>query len=160
MQITLEWNSPIQLTRYGEIILDDRALPQEIPAKPGVYFFSRKHGIEYIPFYIGETLNIRARLKSHLRWRDIADVLRGIAGPDHRIKQGTRYFHYGVFRGRQGQDPKTCLSIVQRHMIREAVEEEIPILNKNLKKFKSHAIRFDGSRTGRGWFEKHSIAEE
>jgi hypothetical protein len=159
MDITIEWQKPIQLTRYGKIILDERELPPKIPPKPGVYFFSRKHGTEYIPFYIGETQNIRSRLKSHLRSRAIADVLRGISAQDYRIKQGTRYFHYGLYRGRPGSDKKTCMSIVQRHMIRQAVEEEIPMLNKNLTKIKSHSIRFDGPASGRGWFDKRSTAE-
>ncbi|MFZ1961568.1 MAG: hypothetical protein WAU63_10025, partial [Methylovirgula sp.] len=61
MNLTVNWQSPLQLTHNGRIIVDETSLPQEIKGKAGVYFFSRRFGKAYIPFYIGETNDIRLR---------------------------------------------------------------------------------------------------
>ena len=159
MDLKVEWHKPIQLTKYGKIIVDEASLSEAIPSKLGVYFFSRQYGDDYIPFYIGETSNLRSRLVSHLKSKKIADVLRGLSGEDHQIKGGTRFFHFGIFMPRPAQVAKKCIGIIQRHMIRQAVEDDIPILNKNLTKYKTHSIEFAGGKAGRGWYGKLSIAE-
>jgi hypothetical protein len=149
MEIVIEWEKPVQLTRHKRIIIDENELPPAIEAKPAVYFFSRHWGGAFVPFYIGETWDVRARLKAHLQSKRIADVLRGIAADDERIKSGTRYFHYGYFVGGRGQRPKPCLRIVQRYLIRKAVEEEVPILNSQLKTFRTHTLRLNGGPQAR-----------
>lgn len=152
MEITIDWQPPIQLTKAKNLIVDAGDLPEEIENAPGVYYFSRRHGPEFTPFYIGETLKLRSRLKTHLNTVSIVDVLRGASQEDDRIRQGSRYFHYGYFVGKPRQDPKTCIQIVQKMMIRLAVEYGTPILNKQLTKIKTHEILFDGSSDGRGWY--------
>ncbi|MCJ2117009.1 hypothetical protein MKK65_10580 [Methylobacterium sp. J-001] len=153
MDITIDWQPPVQLTKAKTLIIDADDLPEEIENIPGVYYFSRRHGPEYTPFYIGETLTIRSRLKSHLNSVSIVDVLRGVSKEDDRIRQGSRHFHYGYFVGKSRQDAKTCIQIVQKMMIRLAVENGTPILNKQLTKIKTHEISFEGSGDGRGWYE-------
>jgi hypothetical protein len=81
-----------------KIIVDESELPDEIEDYPGIYFFSRKFGETKLPFYVGGTLKLRSRLKSHLSSKKTADVLRGISA-DKDIKNGTRYFHYGYLKG-------------------------------------------------------------
>jgi hypothetical protein len=44
MNITIEWQEPIQLTKFGKIVIDENHLPESIRDKAGVYFFSRKFG--------------------------------------------------------------------------------------------------------------------
>ena len=63
MDITIEWQKPVQLTRHKKPLVDEDDLPNKIEDEPGVYFFSRRFGTKFEPFYIGETLKIRSRLK-------------------------------------------------------------------------------------------------
>lgn len=69
MQIIIEWKKPIQLTLNREIIIDADALPDEVESLPGVYFFARWYGERNDPFYIGHSMDIRARLKQHLKYK-------------------------------------------------------------------------------------------
>ena len=56
-------------------------------------------------------------------------------GPGNmQIKQGDRYFHYGYIVTKQKQDAKKCIQIVQRHLIREAMAQELPEVAKPLAK--------------------------
>ncbi|KAA2236733.1 hypothetical protein [Salinarimonas soli] len=159
MEISIQWFEPVQLTERGRLLLSPDNVPDEIPDVAGVYYFSRRYGSTHTPFYIGETLNLRSRLRSHLNTVAIVDVLRGINVSDTQIRQGTRYFHYGALETKRNQDPKKCLSIVQKFMIRTAVEYGAPILNKNLTKIKIHNIHFAGNRHGRGWFDENASIE-
>src|SRR5271167_5251904 len=112
MQIKIEWQRPIQLTLNNKIIVDADDLPIEIEGGAGVYFFARWYGERKDPFYIGQSTDIRSRLKQHLKSKIIADVLRAIEVPNIELKKGVRYFHYGYFRARGPQKAGPCLGIV------------------------------------------------
>jgi len=100
--------SPVQLTRHRKPIVDEDNLPDRIRKKPGVYFFSRKFGSKFEPFYIGETLTVRNRLKGHLNSKKIAFVLFDI-DPDSPVKGGVRYFHFGYLKSGKGSIAKKRL---------------------------------------------------
>ena len=134
-------------------------MPKQIEDKSGVYFFSRKFGTSLLPFYIGETIKLKQRLKSHLGTKKVADVLRGISEGDVKIKQGERSFHYGYFRAKPGQPAKTCIRIVQRYLIREALASNIPLLNTNLTSFKVDKISFSGTSRARAIYKKSANVE-
>ena len=160
MQITIRWQKPIQLTRGKKIIIDPKDIPNSIENVPGVYFFARTFGKSIIlPFYVGETLTIRTRLKSHLESTKIADVLRGISD-EEAIKNGTKYFHYGYLHGNAERKlTKRRLSIVQKHLIRLAIETGAPILNYQLTTMKTHSLEFIGSASARAIYAKSSAVE-
>jgi hypothetical protein len=112
-----------------------------------------------LPFYIGETLSVYNRLRDHLRNVDIVDVLRGNAA-DTEIRNGARYFHVGYLKGKfNKENTKKRLEIVQRYMIRAAMQANVPILNKNLTKISTHEIGFIGSPKGRAEYPKRGTAE-
>lgn len=90
MNITIDWQLPLQLTKHKKIILDPKDIPEWVDASPGVYMFTRKFGNTYVPFYIGESLSLQQRLKDHLKTVKIVDVLRSQSG-DSEIKKGTRH---------------------------------------------------------------------
>lgn len=159
MQITIHWQKPIQLTKNRKVLVDRRELPDVLEEIPGVYFFARKHGSTVLPFYIGETLKIRGRLKDHLGRVEIVDVLRG-ESPDKAIRNGNRYFHYGYLHGNAEKAMmKKRLLIAQKHLIRVALEHQIPILNSNLTKVKTHLLEFTGSAATRAIYDKFSTVE-
>jgi hypothetical protein len=149
MHIRIEWREPIQLTYHKKIIVTTKNLTENIESWPGVYFFSRKFGDAFEPFYIGETKSILGRLKSHLKNKDIAFALEGLG--DTPVKGGARYFHYG-YLDHNTNEPKKYLSIVQRYLIRQAISGGCNVLNKNLTTRKFHTIEFNGSAVGRAIF--------
>jgi hypothetical protein len=159
MNIIIDWQLPIQLTKNKKIILDPKLISELIEDRPGVYMFSRKFGAYYVPFYIGETLSLQHRLKAHLKSAQIAFVLRGMSG-DKDIKKGTRHFHYGYLRGNfQKEGAKKRLEIVQQYIIRTAIENDIPILNSSLTKRPTHNLRFNGGPGARAHMEKGTTIE-
>ncbi len=159
MEITIRWQKPIQLTKHKRIIVDEDDLPAGLRAEPGVYFFSRKFGTKRVPFYIGESQNVRARLKQHLATTKIADVLRSLSAEDDQIKIGVRFFHFGYLLARPGHKPSVCLKIVQKALIRQAVEQGHPILNTQLKKFRTHNLHFEGGKSARATYDSHIVVE-
>jgi hypothetical protein len=89
----------------------------------------------------------------------IADVLRGISG-DKEIKKGTRHFHFGYLKGNFQKDgAKKRVEIVQRRLIRTAIEWDYPILNSSLTKIQTHNLLFNGSGKARGYFDKAMTVE-
>jgi hypothetical protein len=158
MDIAIEWQTPIQLTKNWRVVVDENDLPNEILDAPGVYFFSRRYGETYLPFYIGETMNLRKRLKNHLNRTKLTDVLKGVDGSS-KIKQGQRYFHYRYFIPKQAQQPKTCIRIVQKYLVREAIAQNLPLLNKKLTVARTHELAFTGTGTSRAIYAKAATVE-
>jgi hypothetical protein len=158
VDILIEWQKPIQLTRHKKPLVDEDDLPKKIAKKPGVYFFSRRFGTKFEPFYIGETLKIRSRLESHLKSKKIAFVLLDI-DPKSQVKGGGRYFHYGYIRTRKGQNAKTCIKIVQRFLIRTAISQGLKLININLTTVPTDSLTFSGSKKARAIFDKSAKVE-
>ena len=159
VQIEIEWQEPVRLTKSKQIIIDETDLPEMIEGRAGVYFFARKHGRRHLPFYVGETIDLRARLKNHLESRKLADVLRGMNSGDKEIKQGDRYFHYGYVITKQAQIAKKCIQIVQRHLVRQAIAQGLPLLNVKLTKYKTDALVFGGKKSWRAIYPKAANLE-
>lgn len=153
MQITISWQPPILLARHKKIVYDEDIILERVEAKPGVYYFSRRHGDKYSPFYIGESINLQGRLKNHLNSADIRDILRGLDDVIDEIAQGARYFQYGYLEGKSAK-AKQCLDIVQEYMITEALGKGVPLINKQLTKVPTHTLTFQGSKIGKGMFPR------
>ncbi len=154
MHVKIEWQEPIQLTRHKKLIITEKEALAKVEKRAGIYFFSRRHGDEYKPFYIGETVSIRGRLRSHWRSAAIQDVLRGIGGETIKpIKGGERYFHFGYLVNNPA-DPKKHLRIGQRYLIRQALAIGCALLNKNLTKLTVDTLEFSGSTAGRAIYPK------
>lgn len=160
MEITVKWQKPIQLTRNKKILINKDEIPESIEQRAGVYFFSRRFGNSYIPFYIGQTGNLRKRLRDHLNSATIVLVLPGINGNHEIIKKGARFFHYAYFKGKRGQQPDKCLSIVQKHLIRDAVRMKLPILNEQLTTIRTHTLFLEGSKIARGVYDTEIVVEQ
>jgi hypothetical protein len=106
VNLLFEWQAPLLLAQNKKIIVTTSDLDQ-IDEVPGIYYFARSFGNKSEPFYIGETLTLRTRLKNHLDTRRIADILRGmkVAGAP-AISNGPRLFHFAYFKGKKGQKTK------------------------------------------------------
>jgi hypothetical protein len=154
MRIQIDWQDPIQLTRHKKLLVDEDDLPEAVANQPGVYFFSRRFGDNFEPFYIGEAENVRGRLKNHLMSKKIAFALLGL-DKHSPIKGGERYFHFGYIKKKKGPDSvKKSLAIVERHLVRQTLAAELPLLNKKLTRFKTHSVVFSGSKKALAGFAK------
>lgn len=144
MDLHFEWQTSLPLARNKQIIVTDDQLDR-IENVPGIYYFARSFGNKSEPFYIGETLTLRSRLKNHLDTRRIADILRGIriAGAP-AISNGPRSFHFAYFKAKKGQNTKKSLRLAQKFMIREAIAMNIPLLNSQLTIINTHSLTFSG----------------
>ena len=160
MKIRIDWQKPIELTRNKRFVVDPDTIAERFEPTPVVYFFSRRFGDSFLPFYIGETLSISERHKTHLSSVKIVDVLRSYPMTEEKIKNGARYFHAGYLRGKfTRENTKKRLGIVQRHIIRQAIANDIPILNNNLTTIKTHELEFTGADAWRAHMEKHYSVE-
>jgi hypothetical protein len=159
MNIDIDWQEPIQLTHSKTIIIDKDAPPQEIENRAGVYFFSRKFGKHYEPFYIGQTLTLRARLKSHLGTTKLDYVLRESDDANIQIKGGERYFHFGYYNSHSVKRTKKCIQIVEKYLVRTALAKNIKLLNKQLTAFKTDKLSFNGTAKARGIYAKKAVVE-
>jgi hypothetical protein len=159
MHVKVDWKEPIQLTRHKKLIIEEKELLIQVAALPGIYFFSRRHGSKFEPFYIGETNSVQRRLRSHWRSAAIKDVLRGIGDETiNSIKGGERYFHYG-YLVKNAAEPKKYLRIGQKYLIRQAMAQGITLLNKSLTKINVDTMEFIGSVKGRAIYPKKGEVE-
>jgi len=157
MQVRIEWQKPLLLFRNKTRAYTDNDIA-EIKNIAGVYYFARAFGSDSKPFYIGETIELRKRLKEHLSSAKIQFALRGIPNPDMvNIAQGPRYFHYGYLVG-NAQDKKKRLRIVQRYLINEALSRKFLLLNKQGTVIRTHSLLFEGSSDGRGIYPRTADA--
>ena len=159
MKLHFEWQVPLSLTLNKKIVVTKSSPDLDrIKDIAGVYYFARNHGSKSEPFYIGESLNLRTRLKQHLETARIADILRGMSvtgAPD--ISGGTRSFHFAYFNPKPGQDTKKAIRIAQKFMIRETVASNLPLLNSKLTIIKTHSLAFDGK--GSFFSKENSVIE-
>jgi hypothetical protein len=157
VKLHFDWQPPLILTRHKKLIVTANDL-KRIENVPGVYYFARSQGANSEPFYIGETLTLRTRLKQHLETAKIADILRGmnVAGAP-AISNGPRSFHFAYFKPQKGPlKVKKALTVAQEFMIREAIAMNLPLLNVKLTIIKTHSLTFSGQSVRRSIFKKEN----
>ncbi len=139
MKLNLTWQPPIELSKStdgGQIYeCDLNALPE----KPGVYIFGRRHGQKFEALYVGIATNsVRSRVRQQFNNLRLMSYVQNAA-------TGSRLLHAGKFEARQGQQPRNCLRIVERSLIRHFLEEGHQLVNVHGTKIATHEISSDGS---------------
>lgn len=143
MEFDLEWGQPILLGGVGnDHLLAASDMVDEVPTDPGVYVFGRKHGATNSPIYIGKAENLRARFKNHL---NNARLMRALDEAGH----GKRYFSYGRFYAKPGQQKSKCLLLIERGLIAWALREGYELLNVKGTRIEQHFVVSSGSYPGR-----------
>ncbi len=136
------WEQPVQLidgSKQGLIYYADGI--NELPESPGAYVFARVHGEYAYPLYVGETTNIRKRLKSHFeRSVKLMNSIKGAA-------TGKRIFLYCTIKTSSEKKRDSMLALLQRALIEHALSEGHELFNKQGTKIKAHTISFTGNRT-------------
>lgn len=140
MQIEAAWAKPIDLKRCkpGGLIyeLDLEALPSD----PGVYVFFRTHGSKVTPIYIGETLNLRARVKGHL---NSVPLMRAV----EEAATGKRSLVYCTVKAGSRLKAKKHVRVIEKALILHAQGEGHVLFNKKGTRLPTDEISFTGNRT-------------
>jgi hypothetical protein len=145
LDITIEWQTPVQLSENNNPLFDQDSIPAEVLDEAGVYFFARWFGGARVPLYIGQLLTLRERLRQHLQRTDISDIIHGRNLKDFDVQKGQKYFHYGYFRPKPRQRAKSCIGIVEKEMIRQAIQAGFLLVNhRGTAPISTHKKFFEG----------------
>ena len=140
MKIEATWVKPITLKKDPNEQLIYTLNLGELPEEPGVYVFGRKHGESIAPIYIGETANIRSRIKNHL---DSIPLMRAI----ENAASGGRFLIYCTVKTNSPERAKKHIRIIERALILHAQGEGYEIINKKGTRLPTDTITFTGNRT-------------
>jgi hypothetical protein len=144
MNVELIWHQPLRL-------VDDLPQPfyscpnfMDVPETPGIYVFARVRGRTCQPLYIGLATCLRSRISQHLVSIRLMDGIRQAPG-------GRRVILVGEATNLPARGGRTILASVERALIRHAVAEGWPILNKHGRVRVSYSINHSGNRAARAW---------
>jgi hypothetical protein len=142
MQIKLEWLKPIVLkegTKEAPFIYtcDEKLLPEE----PGIYVFTRRHGKTFTPLYIGQTVNLRSRIKE--QFNNLL-LMKGIK----KAQTGTRMLMIAKLKPAKGRpkDTQKTLHIIEKAYINNALTQGCDLLNVKGTKTPVHNIESTPAR--------------
>jgi hypothetical protein len=154
MDIKVKWLKPLELKedRKGNLIY---VCPNagKLPNKPGVYAFVRAFGGMYEPVYVGETQNLRSRIRQHLE--NNLRLMRAIENLD----KGKRCVLAGVINLRPGQRSATVQRILQDALIRHCLSEGHELLNRQGVNPRVHTVAFSGNRTSENLFGRRMLVQ-
>lgn len=140
LSIDAKWAKPLKLLDGSKQQAIYRLADiSKIPETPGAYVFARKHGVNWVPLYIGETENLRKRTEQNLNdvW-----LMKGIESSS----SGRRLFLYCEVKTKKDQKLKKVLEVLQEALIEHAMSAGHQLLNTQLTKKKTHTITFKGNR--------------
>lgn len=113
---------------------------EDLPPEPGVYVFGRKHGKTVAPIYIGETVSIRGRIKSHL---NSLPLMRAI----ENAPNGGRFLIYCTVKAGSKEKAKKHVKVLEKALILHAQSEGHALFNKKGTRLPTDTITFTGNRT-------------
>jgi hypothetical protein len=131
MEFTLEWGRPLTLQPATGNAIYSLDL-QEIPSSAGVYVFFRRFGDAVEALYVGQSENLKKRIKQDL---NSVTLVKGI----ENAREGTRCVMHAVFRAKQGQRAN-CLLLIERALIRYYLAQGHELLNIQGKRIPRHSL--------------------
>lgn len=140
MNIIGSWSQPFLLKKGPECGLIYTLDLEKLPAVPAVYVFARKHGQSVVPIYIGQTISLRGRIKSHL---ESLPLMRAV----ENSVSGSRFLIYCTVKARSMDKAKKHIKVIERALILHAQSEGHEIYNKQGTKLLTDVISFVGNRT-------------
>jgi len=139
MQIEATWSQPVYLKKCkpGGLIYElDLEL---LPNGPGVYVFCRKHTDKTSPIYIGETKNLRERIKAHLKSLPLMREIENAA-------TGKRFLIYCTVKAGSAPKAKKQVEVIEKALILHAQGEGHVLFNQKGTKLPTDEISFTGNR--------------
>lgn len=140
MEINANWSQPLELKADRDGPLIYKIDLDELPQKPGVYVFARRHGKSVTPIYIGETVSVQGRIKNHLKSLPLMSAIRD-------APRGPRFLIYCTVTAGTAAKAKRQVRIIERALILHAQSQGHVLFNQKGTKLPADAISFSGNRT-------------
>lgn len=137
MQLEISWNKPKPMTKGANYTQIYTCNLDKIPKASGIYIFARYYGRKYYALYVGQSKNLRSRVKGHLNNLKLMKHI-------EKAKTGKRVIITGTVVTKGGQNLKKALNILERAFIRHFLAEGHDLVNHQGVKIPSHQIRSSG----------------
>lgn len=137
MRLSIEWSRPLPMHRgRGGSLIYSLDLDQ-IERVAGVYIFARKWGKSYEALYVGQSTNLRGRMKGHLNNLRLMRHL-------ENAKTGRRVVILGYPQTKPGQQLPKVLKTLERVFIRHFLAEGHDLVNKQGVRIRRHEVESTG----------------
>jgi hypothetical protein len=112
----------------------------QLPTVPGAYIFGRKFGGKVVPIYVGETQNIKSRVKGHLKSLPLMKAI-------ENSPNGPKFFIFCTVKTNAPKRAKQHVKIIERAIILHSQAEGHVLFNTSGAKLPTDEISFVGNRT-------------
>lgn len=136
MRLAIEWSKPLQLRKGREGLIYTVDL-DKIEREPGIYVFARRWGSSFEALYVGQSQNLRARIRGHLNNLRLMKHL-------ETAKTGRRFVILGHPITKPGQRLPKVLSVLERALIRHFLSEGHDLVNQQGVRIRRHEIESSG----------------
>jgi len=137
MKLKIFWNKPMPMKKERNEVQIYSCNLDKIPNIPGIYIFARYYGRKYCALYIGQSKNLRGRVKGHLNNLKLMKYL-------EKAKSGKRVIITGSAMTKKGPKLDKALKILERAFIRHFLAEDHALVNRQGVRIRSHEILSDG----------------
>lgn len=148
MELHINWQNPVVLTEDPSRKLIYTCELDDIPAEAGVYVFARRYGDAQTPLYIGQSENVRKRIKQHFKKN--VPLMNGIKNSQN----GQKVILVGIFEPRSAQQIERCLPILEKALMDSALAEGYELLNIRGTRQKTHTISMSGTKKSHNPFAR------
>lgn len=129
MQITLDWQEAIELGTSTTLRDNIKNFDlKQIPQITGIYLFYRETRSEDCPqevLYIGQTVNMRTRMKQHFNSLGLIEWLED-------TPQGKKCLIFAELKTRGMNNIERALNQAEKGLIQHFIENDHPLLNRKL----------------------------
>jgi predicted GIY-YIG superfamily endonuclease len=136
MKLHVEWSRPIVLRAIRKQLGYTFDL-DEVTTRPGVYIFGRQYGSGFEALYIGKSMNVQRRMRSHLNSLRLMQHLR-------TARSGQRVLLVGEYVTKGGQRVEKCLALSERALIRYFLSEGHDLVNMQGTRIRRHELESTG----------------
>ena len=136
MQLTLEWERPLDLVDGSAENLIYSLDAERLPHAAGIYVFGRVHGGAFEALYVGKAGNLAGRVAGQLNNLRLMNHVRN-------ARTGTRILLSARIVTRQGQQERRVLDVVEKAFIKFFLSAGHDLVNKQGARIRRHEI---GSR--------------
>ena len=142
MNSQIEWEKPVPLRKAPrkarkESLYIYKVDLEVLPAVPGIYIFARRWSKSYEALYVGQSMKIRKRVRSHLKNLLLMRYL-------ENAKNGQRVVIVGRAVPRPGHKVEKVLATLERAFIRHFLSEGHALVNKQGTRIRHHEIFSEG----------------
>ena len=136
MKIKLTWHEAIELGTSSSLRENINNFDfSNIPEISGVYVFYREYGNSQKALYVGQSRNIRKRIKDHFNSRKLVEGL-------ENTPQGMKKLIFAEISTRG--DLKLAMNQAEKALIQHYIENDHPLLNQKLMSDKFDEVVSDG----------------